>query len=173
MKNLLNLFVALSLTTTALTQVEPAKGPLESTLPTTYIAPKKDPFRAPIPARPSAEAPRLETVTPWPSYEERESEWFAKRKQARDGGTVEPALSERYLIEELKVMGIYKKSDGSGAIIKTLPSEKTVIFAKVGQRFYNGKITGIVGNQIEFEEETMIGKKLRRGKRVLYYNTGK
>ncbi|MEW6731996.1 MAG: hypothetical protein AB1489_11780 [Acidobacteriota bacterium] len=154
---------------------QPRTGPSVDDISTTYREPKRDPFldeRLIKRPREGTVGPIEVTPLPWPSYEEREVEWRKKRDDARREGKPEPAPSERYLIEEVQVVGIFKKPDGQGVFLKPKPTTNTMIFASVGQKFYNGSIRKIESRQgvIECEEITRLSNKtIRNDKRVLRF----
>lgn len=137
-------------------------GPEESTISTTYREPKGRPFydEKLFPKK------EVETVTrntplvfapvPPPSFEERDAAWKQKRQQAREGGRPEPQASEKYLVDEVKILGIYRKPDGQGVFLKPSATASTMIFAGVGQEFWNGKITRIEKDKVEFEIRTKL-----------------
>ncbi|MCS6884219.1 MAG: hypothetical protein RMM17_11765 [Acidobacteriota bacterium] len=150
-------------------------GPAAESISTNYREPAQDPFFDPEKmVKDKTKVPTVIEVVPWPSYEERELEWKAKREEARRSGRPEPAPSERYLIEELQIMGLYKKSDGSGAFIKPKPSASAMLYASVGQKFYNGSIQRIEGNQIIVEEISRYSNgKIKTETKTLRFTRGK
>lgn len=158
---------------------QPATGPAAESISTTYREPRKDPFldEEKLIKNKDKKSTIVEiTVLPWPSYEEREAQWKERRDLVRSGksGGPEPAPSERYLLDEVQVMGIFKKPDGQGVFIKPKPTANTMIFAAVGQKFYNGKISRIEGNQIEFEEISKLSNgKERVDKKTVRFTRGK
>jgi len=135
-------------------------GPSEESISTTYREPKKDPFydeklQAKKPEEGAKKVKLVEALPP-PSFEEREALWKQRREEARKNGRPEPAPSEKYLIEELSIMGIFKKPEGQGVFLKPKTTATTMIFATVGQKFWNGSIRRIDGNQIEVEVLTKL-----------------
>src|SRR5262245_6986168 len=156
----------------------PATGPSAESISTTYREPKKDPFLDEEKLIQKKNQPTVDaiTVVPWPSYEERALRWKEKRdavRSGRDNGP-EPAPSEQYLIEEMEVMGIFKKPEGQGIFLKPKPSSTTMIFATVGQKFFNGTISRIDGTQIELEEISRLSNgKQRSDKKVIRFTRGK
>lgn len=141
--------------TTPSTGQQPPVGPTVDSISTTYKEPKQDPFLDPeklIPKDKVDKGPKPIEVVPWPSYEEREADWKNRREVAKRNGTPEPTSSERYLLDELQIMGLYKKAEGQGVFIKPKPTSSTMIYATVGQKFYNGSIVRIEGSSVEFEE---------------------
>jgi hypothetical protein len=155
-----------------------ATGPSAESISTTYREPKKDPFLDEAKLQQAKAKPTVDTITvvPWPSYEERALRWKEKRdavRSGRDNGP-EPAPSEQYLIEEMEVMGIFKKPEGQGIFLKPKPSSTTMIFATVGQKFYNGTISRIDGTQIELEEISRLSNgKQKSDKKVIRFTRGK
>ena len=104
-----------------------ATGPAVDTLSTTYREPKQDPFLDLEKIKKNKDSGRqldVVTVVPWPNYEEREAEWKQKRDEVRSGKVngPEPAPSERYLVDELQVMGLFKKPEGQGVFLKPKPT---------------------------------------------------
>jgi hypothetical protein len=159
-------------------QTQPVTGPSAESISTTYREPKKDPFMDEEKLKKEKDKPTVDaiTVVPWPSYEERALRWKEKRdavRSGRDNGP-EPAPSEQYLIEEMEVMGIFKKPEGQGIFLKPKPSSTTMIFATVGQKFFNGTISRIDGTQIELEEISRLSNgKQRSDKKVIRFTRGK
>jgi hypothetical protein len=137
-------------------------GPSEESVSTTYREPKKDPFydERLQQKKPEETAKKVRTVEalPPPSFEEREALWKQRREEARKSGRPEPAPSEKYLIEELSIMGIFKKPEGQGVFLKPKTTATTMIFATVGQKFWNGSIRriDIENKQIEVEVLTKL-----------------
>lgn len=137
---------------------QPRTGPTEESLSTSYREPKKDPFYdeklfPPKPPKDEGGKPKpvpIEEIKP-PSFEDRDALWKQKREDARKGNRPEPTPSEKYLIDEVKILGTYKKPDGQGVFLKPTATASTVLFANVGQQFWNGKITRIERDKIEFE----------------------
>lgn len=131
-------------------------GPSEESVSTTYREPKKDPFYDERLQQKKPEVQqkiKLVEAVPPPSFEEREALWKQRREEARKSGRPEPAASEKYLIEELSIMGIFKKPEGQGVFLKPKTTATTMIFATVGQKFWNGSIRriDIDNKQIEVE----------------------
>jgi hypothetical protein len=133
-------------------------GPSVDGISTTYRPPKKDPFLderlIKQETQTTIKAPKAIEIVPPPSYEEREAEWQQRRKTARANSQPEPSPSERFLIDEVAVLGLFKKPEGQGVFLKPKPTQATMIFATVGQKFYNGSIRRIdvQNNQVEFEQ---------------------
>jgi hypothetical protein len=133
------------------------KGPLDTSLPTNYIEAKRDPFRGEIKiVKEEIKTPPPITALPFPSYEERESEWRKQRANAQKNGQPAPLPAERYLIDELQIIGIYQKPEGKGVFLKPKNVPGTTIFATVGQKFFNGSLRGIEDKIIEFELQTKL-----------------
>ena len=154
-------------------------GPSAESISTTYREPKKDPFLDEEKLKKNIDNPTKVvelTVVPWPSYEEREAQWKQRRDEIRSGKVngPEPAPSERYLVEEMQVMGLFKKPEGQGIFLKPKPTANTMIFATVGQKFYNGTIRRIDGTQIEVEEKSRLSNgKEKSDKKVIRFTRGK
>jgi hypothetical protein len=153
-------------------------GPKEEEVSTTYREPKKDPFfDEKLLKKKEENKPKtvkaVEAVPP-PSFEERDAIWKQRREEARRSGRPEPAPSEKYLIEEMSVLGIYKKPDGQGVFLKPKTASTTMIFATVGQKFWNGSIRRIEGNQIEVEVLTKLSNNTTRSdSQTLRFTRGK
>jgi hypothetical protein len=138
-------------------------GPTEDTVSPNYREPKggKDPFYdeklfPPKPKLDEGGKPKpipVEEVKP-PSFEDRDAAWKQKREQARKDNRPEPSPSEKYLVDEVKILGTYKKPDGQGVFLKPTATTSTVLFANVGQEFWNGKIVRIEKDKVEFEVRT-------------------
>ncbi|MBI4853897.1 MAG: hypothetical protein HY819_19040 [Acidobacteria bacterium] len=146
-------------------QADAAKvGPNVELFSTTYKEPKVDPFfdEKLLPkkeeVKPIKEKVVVEVVPP-PTFEDRDSAWKEKRERTRGSGQPEPASSEKYLIDEVKILGIYKKPDSQGVFLKPTTTASTMIFATVGQEFWNGKITRIEKDKVEFEVRTVYSDK--------------
>jgi len=161
-------------------QAQPAKptGPTEESISTTYREPKKDPFydeklQLKKPEEGGKKVKLVEALPP-PSFEEREALWKQKRDDARKNGRPEPSASEKYLIEELQIMGIFKKPEGQGVFMKPKTNATTMLFASVGQKFWNGSIRRIEGNQIEVEVLTKLSNNTTKSdNQTLRFTRGK
>ena len=139
--------------------LQPRTGPSEESISTTYREPKKDPFydeklQQKKPEEGGKRVKLVEAVPP-PSFEEREALWKQRREEARKSGKPEPAPSEKYLIEELAIMGLYKKPEGQGVFLKPKTAATTMIFATVGQKFWNGSIRQIDSSKNVIEVEVL------------------
>lgn len=142
-------------------------GPTEDSVSPTYREPKKDPFfderllpkvtKAPV-DKGKPIVVEIKPVAP-PSFEERDAEWKRKREEARLHGQPEPSPSEKYLIDELKIMGLYSKADGKGVFMKPSTSATTMLFATTGQKFWNGSISRIDKDKIEVDVITLYDDK--------------
>lgn len=136
-------------------------GPDVELFSTTYREPKVDPFfdEKLLPPKKTEEIKIKERtvveVIPPPNFEDRDALWKEKREKSRVNGQPEPGASEKYLIDELKILGIYKKPEAQGVFLKPTATASTMIFATVGQEFWNGKITRIEKDKIEFEVRTL------------------
>lgn len=139
-------------------------GPDVELFSTTYSEPKVDPFfdEKLLPkkedVKPIKEKAVIEVVPP-PNFEDRDALWKEKRERNRNQGQPEPLSSEKYLVDEVKILGIYKKPDGQGVFLKPTATASTMIFATVGQEFWNGKITRIEKDKVEFEIRTLFSDK--------------
>lgn len=141
-------------------------GPDVELFSTSYLEPKNDPFfdeslipkKAPEP-KVVKNAPAPVEIVPPPGFEDRDASWKEKRERSRTTGQPEPAASEKYLIDEVKILGIYKKPDGQGVFLKPTATASTMIFATIGQEFWNGKITRIEKDKVEFEVRTLYSDK--------------
>lgn len=157
-------------------QAQPV-GPSEASISTTYREPKKDPFFDESKIKKEAkEEKKIRPVeaVPWPSYEEREAIWKQRRDEARRSGQPEPSPSEKYLIDELAILGIYKKPEGQGLFLKPKTAANTMIFAAVGQKFWNGSIRRIDGTQVDVEELTKLSNNTTKSEnRTLRFTRGK
>lgn len=152
-------------------------GPSVDSISTTYREPKKDPFydeRLQIKKQDAPGKIKIVEALPWPSFEEREAAWKERRQKARESNQPEPAISEKYLIDELAIMGVFKKPEGQGIFLKPKTASTTMIFATVGQKFWNGSIRRIEKDQIEVEELTKLSNNTTKSDRkTLRYTRGK
>ncbi len=129
-------------------ETAPAKGPAADSIPATYTATGRDPFRRPAgdPFRDSAKTrePFRPPVTdlPYPDFPTREAKWREIRDRRLDQGQPPPAESEKYLVEELTVMGIYSTERGLGALLKDRRLG-TTMFVREGSKFWNGSVINI------------------------------
>lgn len=147
------------------TQPGAKSGPDVDLFSTNYREPKVDPFfdEKLLPAKKVEEIKEkpkvvIEVVPP-PNFEDRDAAWKQKREINRSSGQPEPLVSEKYLVDELKILGIYRKPDAQGVFLKPTTTASTMIFATVGQEFWNGKITRIEKDKIEFEIKTLYSDK--------------
>lgn len=142
-----------------------AKGPNVDLFSTNYREPKVDPFfdEKLLPPKPKDPEKKVEKVVievvPPPNFEDRDAAWKQKREINRSSGQPEPLISEKYLVDEVKILGIYRKPDSQGVFLKPTATASTMIFATVGQEFWNGKITRIEKDKIEFEIRTVYSDK--------------
>ncbi len=144
---------------------DPSDGPFVDKISANYREAKKDPFldekrvivkdNDRVIIEPSVNV----AVTP-PSFEEREAAWKARRSRGSHP-TPEPKPIEKYLVDEVKVLGIYQKAEGQGVFLKPSITSSTTIFAMVGDKFWNGQIKSITKDKIEVEVTTVFinGKK--------------
>ncbi len=125
-----------------------AQGPPADALSPTYTGTGRDPFRRPNndPFRDSGKLrePFRPPVTdlPYPDFPTREAKWREIRDRRLDQGQPPPAESEKYLVEELTVMGIYSTERGLGALVKDRRSGATM-FVREGSKFWNGSVVKI------------------------------
>lgn len=137
-------------------------GPPESILSTTYREPRSAIFADPTlisksnvtPTR-MAEPIAVTVVTP-PSFEERDLIWKEKRTLAAKKNLASPSPSEKYLVSEVKILGVYQKPEGQGVFLRPTLSMSTTIFAMIGQQFWNGQITKINKDSIEVEIRSLL-----------------
>lgn len=140
-------------------------GPNVDLFSTTYREPKIDPFfdEKLLPIKKEevkvVKEKAVVEVVPPPNFEDRDAAWKQKREINRASNQPEPLVSEKYLIDELKILGIYRKPDSQGVFLKPSATASTMIFATVGQEFWNGKITRIEKDKIEFEVRTVYSDK--------------
>lgn len=136
-------------------------GPPESSLSTDYREPrsaifsdanliikadKKYSYTPPIPV--------TELVPP--SFEERDLIWKEKRSLAVKTNMKSPSPAEKYLLSEIKILGLYEKTEGQGVFLKPTLAMSTTIFAMVGQDFWDGKITKINKDSIEVQKKVLL-----------------
>jgi hypothetical protein len=133
--------------TAAESQEKTPTGPPADAVPPSYTGTGRDPFRRPSndPFRDSSKLrePLRPPVTdlPYPDFPTREAKWREIRDRRLEQGQPPPAESEKYLVEELTVIGIYSTDRGIGALLKT-PSGVTV-FVREGSKFWNGSVVSI------------------------------
>jgi hypothetical protein len=158
----------------------PKLGPAADSISTTYREPRQDPFfdeklqpKRKEEIKPKVVAIPVEIVPP-PEFEEREALWKERRDEARRNGRPEPTSSEKFLVEEMDIRGVYKKSDGQGVFMRPKVASKTVLFATIGQKFWDGEIKQIDGNQIVFEVVTKYNNNTSKSEpKTLRYTRGK
>ncbi|MEW6729917.1 MAG: hypothetical protein AB1489_01145 [Acidobacteriota bacterium] len=157
------------------TQGLPTVGPVVTTISSLYYEPRRDPFRDVV-KRPDTVVTVLKpTELPWPSYQEREYEWKKRRDIARQEGKIVPRTSERYLIGEVEVLGYYQKPAGPGVFLKPKTTTSTMIFASVGEKFYNGSIRKIESRQgiIEFDKIVRLSSgAIKHEKQIIHFKPG-
>jgi len=90
----------------------------------------REPFRPPV------------TDLPYPDFPTREAKWREIRDRRLDQGQPPPAESEKYLVEELTVIGIYSTERGIGALLKD-QKLGTTMFVREGSKFWNGSVISI------------------------------
>lgn len=88
-----------------------------------------------------------------PSFEERDLAWKERRSKSSQS---QPSASEKYLVSEVKVLGLYQKPEGQGVFLKPTITAGATIFAMVGQKFWNGEIKRIDKDKIEVELRTLL-----------------
>lgn len=135
--------------------------PVVDNFPTTYREAKKDPFSTGKIERSLSVTPTLPpsiiSVIAPPSFEERDMAWREARNNTRiHSSQPEPFVLEKYLVNEVKVLGLYQKPEGQGVFLKPTVTAGTTIFAMVGQKFWNGQIIRIDKDKIEVEVTTLI-----------------
>ncbi|MBI4853898.1 MAG: hypothetical protein HY819_19045 [Acidobacteria bacterium] len=140
-------------------------GPPESALSTDYREAKLSPFAdSNLINRPTIRndftPPVLASPIAPPSFEQRDLAWKEKRSLAVKTNMPSPSTSEKYLISEVKILGLYQKPEGQGVFLKPTLAMGTTIFAMVGQEFWDGKIKKINKDSIEVEK-------------IILLNTGK
>lgn len=122
-------------------------GPTADTISPTYTGTGRDPFRRTTdPFKDSAKVrePFRPPVTdlPYPDFPTREAKWREIRDRRLEQGQPPPAESEKYLVEELSVIGIYSTERGLGALLKD-KRLGTTLFVREGSKFWNGSVTSI------------------------------
>jgi hypothetical protein len=137
-------------------------------IPTAYREAKKDPFllekiEKPVVGTPAIINPVANIIAP-PSFEQRDAAWREARS-GRGSHNAEPSILEKYLVSEVKVLGLYQKPEGQGVFLKPTITNGTTIFAMVGQKFWNGEIKTIYKDKIEVEVTTLISTGTRTEKR--------
>ena len=138
-------------------------GPPASKLSTDYREPKAQPFAdskliiktTPSPGGRTVE-PVVITPIPPPSFEERDLAWKEKRMASIKNNMPSPSPSEKYLVDEVKILGLYQKPEGQGVFLRPTLASSTTIFAMVGQKFWNGEIKRIDKDKIEVELRTLL-----------------
>ncbi|MBX7220175.1 MAG: hypothetical protein K1Y36_09540 [Blastocatellia bacterium] len=103
------------------------------------LPPADDPFSNTHGFSPAQNQPADATPPPRTS---RIQQWKAKRPLKEFPGPALPETSEPYLIDEVRVIGMFEKSDGLQALV-TLKEGKAKFFLKVGSRFWNGSVLRI------------------------------
>ncbi len=129
------------------TQGGTASGPPADAISPSYTGTGRDPFRrSGDPFKDSAKVrePFRPPVTdlPYPDFPTREAKWREIRDRRLDQGQPPPAESEKYLVEELIVMGIYSTERGLGALLKD-QKLGTTMFVREGSKFWNGSVISI------------------------------
>jgi hypothetical protein len=139
-------------------------GPSISVISTDYKEPKSSPFAdyklvAPPPNTGIVVVPPVvvtATPLPLPSFEERDLAWRERRNQAVNRNIPSPSVSEKYLIDEVKILGLYQKSEGQGVFLRPTLAASTTNFAMAGQKFWNGEIKKINKDSIEVEQKILL-----------------
>lgn len=90
-----------------------------------------------------------------PSYTERKKQWEQQLDKIRRGKINGPAPepSERFLFNELQAIAVL--DNPAKPVVLLTPKSGEIIFATVGQRFYNGSIRSIDADQMEVENITI------------------
>jgi hypothetical protein len=145
---------------------DPSDGPFVDKISANYREAKKDPFldekRVIVKDNDKVIAePSFSAAIALPSFEERDALWKARRLEATKKMQPSPLATEKYLVDEVKVLGIYQKAEGQGVFLKPSITSSTTIFAMVGDKFWNGQIKSITKDKIEVEVITVFinGKK--------------
>lgn len=155
-------------------------GPrVDSVSPQYKAPPKSDPFFEPGKIRPPFQPPPTELE--YPSFAERELKWRQIRDRRLEQGLPAPADSEKYLVDEFIVKGIYSTGRGLGALLTAKQSGIT-IFVREGSKFWNGSVTKIdratrtvgldtqiVGQVVCTEIVVLNNGKIKIKPKVLYY----
>lgn len=151
--------------------VAKAENPLEENISTNYYEAKRDPFRGEFKVvKPDVKPPATLYALPIPSFAERDNAWRKARDEAKRRGAIEPAIATRYLIDELQIVGLYKKPEGIGIMIKPTPTN-TTLFVSVGEKFYNGTLMRVEGKEAIFREEIRLSNgKTKFEERSLYFD---
>lgn len=176
------LVLSFSFTNSKITLVEagqdPSDGPFVDKVSANYREAKKDPFLDEKPLivkdidRVISE-PSVNVAVTLPSFEERDAAW--KMRLSKGSRSMpDPKLIEKYLVDEVKVLGIYKKAEGQGVFLKPTVTANTTIFAMVGDKFWNGQIKSITKDNIEVEViTTFINGKKKSAIQVIPFTRGK
>lgn len=155
-------------------------GPPANQVSPQYKGPaKSDPFFEPGKIRPPFQPPPTELE--YPSFAEREFKWRQIRDRRLEQGLPAPADSEKYLVDEFIVKGIYSTGRGLGALLTAKQSGVT-IFVREGSKFWNGSVTKIdratrtvgldtqiVGQVVCTEIVVLNNGKIKIKPKVLYY----
>jgi hypothetical protein len=141
-------------------------GPPVDSVSTNYVVPKRDAFsnlnKSSSAGRTAGAAvsghatdsaneasPAAESI-PWPSFEERLAQWTARCDQARSAGLPVPSITEKFLIEEVYIVGRFDSPDGKGVFLKVKGKPTVALYARAGQRFWDGSVVRIDREQVEF-----------------------
>ncbi|MGQ9898155.1 MAG: hypothetical protein ACUVR8_11440 [Acidobacteriota bacterium] len=124
-----------------------ASGPPADAISPRYAGTGRDPFRrSNDPFKDSAKIrePFRPPVTdlPYPDFPTREAKWREIRDRRLDQGQPPPTESEKYLVEELAVIGIYSTERGLGALLRDRKLG-TTMFVREGSKFWNGSVISI------------------------------
>jgi hypothetical protein len=90
---------------------------------------------------------------PVPSFEVRENSWNERSKLLRERGEKEPEITEKYVFDELVVIGFEQQLLDRLVILTPKDNPTFVIYAKVGQTFWNSQIIKITDSCVEIEEQ--------------------
>jgi len=115
-------------------------GPPVSIISPNYTATGRDPFKDNSKIREPYRPPV--TDLPYPDFPTREAKWREIRDRRLEQGQPPPAESEKYLVEELQVIGIYSTERGLGALLKD-KRLNTTLFVREGSKFWNGSVINI------------------------------
>jgi len=117
-----------------------SSGPPASTISPSYTGTGRDPFKDSSKIRDPYRPPV--TDLPYPDFPTREAKWREIRDRRLEQGQPPPAESEKYLVEELQVIGIYSTERGLGALLKD-QKLNTTLFVREGSKFWNGSVMSI------------------------------
>lgn len=154
-------------------------GPNVNNVSPQYRPSSNDPFFDSAKVRDPRTPPPTELE--YPSFAERELKWRQIRDRRLEQGLPAPSDSEKYLVEEFIVKGIYSTGRGLGALL-TAKSTGVTIFVREGSKFWNGSVnkidratrtvgldTQVVGQVVCTEIVVLNNGKIKIKPKVLYY----